>query len=127
MSRGRYIGKALPSGEREIDIGWRPSRGQPSKQRFLKGPLLLRQMAIISQLPGKAFELWLLIRYRTDLTGKSEITLPSELLKEWGIRRDAKADGLRRLVEAGEIQIEHQQGHSTKVKLNNARQKRIRR
>jgi hypothetical protein len=78
-------------------------------------------MAIISQLPGKAFELWLLIRYRTDLTGKSEIALPSELLKEWGIRRDAKADGLRRLVEAGEIQIEHQQGHSAKVKLINAR------
>jgi hypothetical protein len=81
-------------------------------------------MAIISQLPGKAFELWLLIRYRTDLTGKSEITLPSELLKEWGIRRDAKADGLRRLVEAGEIKIEHQQGHSTKVKLINARKNR---
>ena len=127
MSKGKYVGKALPSGEREIDIGWRPSLWQPSKQRFLKGPLLLRQMAIISQLPGKAFELWLLIRYRTDLTGKSEITLPSELLKEWGIRRDAKADGLRRLVEAGEIQIEHQQGHSTKVELINARKKRRRR
>ena len=124
MSKGRYIDKALPSGEREIDIGWRPPRGQPSKQRFLKGPLLLGQMAFISQLPGKAFELWLLIRYRTDLTGKSEITLPTELLNEWGIRRDAKADGLRRLAEAGLIQIERQRGHSVKVSLTNSRKKR---
>jgi hypothetical protein len=110
-------------GDRDARQGVRGT-GRCRLRATVRVSLGLRQMAIISQLPGKAFELWLLIRYRTDLTGKSEITLPSELLKEWGIRRDAKADGLRRLVEAGEIKIEHQQGHSTKVKLINARKNR---
>jgi hypothetical protein len=128
MEKVRYIGKTLPSGEREIDVGWRPPSGQQKqRQRFLKGPIPLEQMAIISQLPGKAFELWLLIRHRTDLTKRSEVTLPSELLNEWGISKDAKAWGLRRLAEAGEIRVEHPPGHSAKVALISPRKRRKRR
>jgi hypothetical protein len=97
MERVKYIGKVLPSGEREIDVGWRPSPGQQKRQRFLKGPIPLGRMAALSLLPGKAFELWLLIRYRTDLTRGAEVTLPSGLLSEWGISKNAKAAGLQRL------------------------------
>ena len=128
MGKVRYIGKALPSGEREIDTGWRPSPGQQKqRQRFLKGPIPMDQMARISRLPGKAFELWLLIRHRTDLTGKSEVTLPSDLLNGWGISKDAKAAGLRRLAKVGEIQVERQPGHSTKANIIRRRRKRRRR
>jgi hypothetical protein len=128
MRKASYTGKPLPSGEREIDVGWRPSSrpGQKSRQRFLKGPIPVGQIAAISQLPGKAFVLWLLIRHRIDLTGKPKVTLPSELLRECGIGKDAKADGLRRLAEAGEVEVEYRPGHSASVSLRYPRKRRRR-
>ena len=128
MEKVRYIGKALPSGEREIDVGWRPSSGQQKqRQRFLKGPIPIEQIVVVSRLPGKAFVLWLLIRYRADVTGKAEVTLPSELLERCGISRDAKAAGLRRLSEIGEVQVERRPGHSARVRLISPRKRRKRR
>jgi hypothetical protein len=125
MVKVRYIGKPLPSGEREIDTGWRPQR--KPRQRFLGGPIPVRQIATISQLPGKAFVLWLLIRYRIDLTGRPKVTLPSALLKECGIGKDAKAGELRRLAEAGEIEVERRPGHSARATLLHPRGGRRRR
>jgi DNA-binding transcriptional regulator PaaX len=128
MEKIRYIGKTLPSGEREIDVGWRPPSGQQKqRRRFLKGPIPIEQVAVVSQLPGKAFVLWLLIRHRADVTGKPEVTLPSELLERCGIGRDAKARGLRRLAKAGEIQVERRPGHSVRVRLISPRKRRTRR
>ena len=128
MEKIRYIGKVLPTGEREVDVGWRPSSGQrKQRQRFLKGPIPLEQIVVVSRLPGKAFVLWLLIRYRADVTGRAEVTLPSELLERCGISRDAKAAGLRRLSEIGEIQVERRPGRSAKVRLVSARKRRKRR
>ena len=127
MEKVKYIGKALPTGEREIDVGWRPSPGQQKRQQFLKGPIPLERAATISRLPGKAFELWLLIKYRTDLRRGADVTLPSGLLSEWGISKDAKAAGLRRLSEMGEIQVERRPGRSAKVRLVSSRKRRKRR
>ena len=84
---------------------------------FLMGPILLRELAPVAQMPGKTLAVWLLIRHRSDLGRGDWITLPRTLLDEWGIRKDARAEALRRLEDAGLILVERPKGYMLKVKL----------
>jgi len=102
------------TGEREIDVGLRK---RPLRQSFLKGPLLLDELLPIVRMPGKALAIWLLIKHRTDLNSGKWATLPQRLLKEWGIGKNARADALRRLEQAGLIRVERPKGYMLKVKL----------
>ena len=112
--RGGYMGDPEITGEHEVDLGLQRRRlGEP----FLKGPILLGDLAQIAKLPGKALALWLLIRYRSDVSGEARITLPRRLLLDWGIRKDAKAAALKRLEQAGVIKVERPKGYMLKVKL----------
>jgi hypothetical protein len=114
VRRGGYMGDPEITGEHEVDLGLERRRlGEP----FLKGPILLRDLAPIAKLPGKALALWLLIRYRTDVSRKTWITLPRPLLIHWGIGKDAKAEALRRLEQAGLIKVERPKGYMLKVQL----------
>jgi hypothetical protein len=47
----------------------------------------------------------LLIKYRSDLNRGKPNTLPQRQLKEWGIGKNARADALRRLEQAGLIEV----------------------
>jgi hypothetical protein len=68
MKFGGFMGDPEITGEHEVDLGLERRRlGEP----FLKGPILLRDLAPISKLPGKALALWLLIRYRSDVSGEA--------------------------------------------------------
>ena len=111
---GGYMGDPEITGEHEIDIGL---RRRPLREPFLMGPILLRELAPIAQMPGKALAVWLLIRHRSDLSRGDWITLPQTLLEKWGIRKDAKAEALRRLEDAGLIRVERPKGYMLKVKL----------
>jgi hypothetical protein len=102
------------TGEHEIDVGL---RRRPLLEPFLMGPILLGELAPIAQMPGKALAVWLLIRHRSDLSRGDWITLPRTLLEKWGIRKDAKAEALRRLEDAGLIRVERPKGYMLKVKL----------
>ena len=102
------------TGEHEIDIGL---RRRPLQEPFLMGPILLRELAPIAQMPGKALAVWLLIRHRSDLRRGDWITLPRTLLEKWGIRKDAKGEALRRLEDAGFIRVERPKGYMLKIKL----------
>ena len=65
---GGFMGDPEITGEHEVDLGLERRRlGEP----FLKGPILLRDLAPIAKLPGKALALWLLIRYRSDVSGEA--------------------------------------------------------
>lgn len=90
------------------------------KGRFLKGPIPMHLIAKAAKLPGQALALYLAVHHQTSLTGKALVTLPSALLTELGISRDAKARGLRYLQQACLIEIERSSGRSVRVGLTTA-------
>ncbi len=92
--------------------------------RFLKGPIPLKELAIAANLPGKALAILLTIHHRIDLTGNASITLPSGLLAEFGIRRDAKARGLKQLEQAGLIHVTRSSGRAVRIELQSKLQER---
>jgi hypothetical protein len=102
------------TGEHEVDIGL---KRKAACEPFLKGPILLRQLAAASQLSGRALALLLLVHYRTDIEGKSWITLPGHLLASWGIDRDANRRALRQLEGAGLVRLDRRKGYRTRVHL----------
>ena len=117
---GGYLGDPDITGEHEINIGL---RRKPLKGKFLKGPLLLDELLPVARMPGKALAVWLLIRHRTDVNRGDWSTLPRRVLREWGIGKDARADALRRLEQAGLIKIERPKGYMLKVKLASRRKR----
>jgi len=86
--------------------------------RFLKGPIPLPLIAIAAKLPGQSLALYIAIHHQTALTGKPMVTLPSSLLVDLGISRDAKARGLRNLEKAGLVQVDRSRGRSARVGLS---------
>jgi hypothetical protein len=62
------------TGEHEIDIGL---RRRPLQEPFLMGPILLRELAPIAQMPGKALAVWLLIRHRLRALGVIVFATPT--------------------------------------------------
>jgi hypothetical protein len=88
--------------------------------RFLKGPIPMHLIAKAAKLPGQALALYLAVHHQTTLTCKDLVTLPSNLLAELGISRDAKARGLRHLEQASLIRIERSCGRSVRVGLTTA-------
>src|SRR3954451_2934213 len=85
----------------EAEVQTVASRVQSRPKRFLKGPIPLEVIGIASRLPGKALALYLVIQHRCDLEGRSAVTLPTALLREFEIDRDAKSRSLRALEDAG--------------------------
>jgi hypothetical protein len=117
---GGYMGDPEITGEHEIDLGLR----RPAVQgAFLKGPLPLSELLPVVRMPGKALAVWLLIRHRTDLNHGKWATLPQRLLKEWSVGKNARADALRRLEQAGLIKVERPKGYMLKVKLISRRRR----
>lgn len=111
--RGGYMDDPEITGEHEVDIGLRP---QSKKGFFIKGPLQLTELLPVVRMPGKALAVWLLIKYRSDLNRGKLNTLPQRALKEWGIGKNARADALRRLEQAGLIEIERPKGYMLKAR-----------
>jgi DNA-binding MarR family transcriptional regulator len=103
----------LITGEVELDLGLR----QKTKGRFVKGPLLLEQLAAASRLPGKALALLLLVRHRADVSRKRWATIPQTLAGEFGISPDAKHRAMRQLEAVGFVRLERVPGYRTRVYL----------
>jgi len=103
--------------EKEIETDVSRQSKVRHRGRFLKGPIPMHLIARAAKLPGQALALYLAVHHQTALTGKALVTLPSALLDELGISRDAKARGLRRLQQARLIEIERSCGRSVRVGL----------
>jgi hypothetical protein len=103
--------------EREIETEVSRQSKVRHKGRFLKGPISMHLIAKAANLPGQALALYLAVHHQTTLTCKDLVTLPSNLLAELGISRDAKARGLRHLEQASLIRIERSCGKSVRVGL----------
>jgi hypothetical protein len=86
-------------------------------QRFLKGPIPWPALSLAARLPGKALSVYLAVHHRTVVTANATVTLPSGLLSELGIGRDAKSRALHALEEAGLVAVERGNGRAARITL----------
>jgi hypothetical protein len=108
-----------PLGEitKEVEVPTADSRRNANRKRFLKGPISLPELAAAARLPGKALAVYILIRHRCDLQGSSTVTLPSSLLRDFGISRDSKFRALKALEQRGIIQVKREVGLGARITL----------
>ena len=85
------------------------------KKWFIKGPLPLNWFEVAAALPGKSLHVALAIWFRVGLERQSTVKLGQKVMGRFGVSRDAKYDALRRLVEAGLIEIEQLPGKAPSV------------
>jgi DNA-binding MarR family transcriptional regulator len=86
-------------------------------ERFLKGPIPLKDIATAACLPGHALALFLAVHHQAALTGKPVVTLPARLLADLGISRGAKSRGLKSLEQSGLITVLQSKGRAARVQL----------
>jgi hypothetical protein len=86
-------------------------------ERFLKGPIPLKDIATAACLPGQALALFLAVHHQTALTGKPVVTLPAGLLVDLGISRGAKSRGLQVLEKAGLVTVARSRGRAARIQL----------
>jgi DNA-binding MarR family transcriptional regulator len=89
--------------------------------RFLKGPILMRDIAVAAKLPGKALAVLIAARHRIDMTRSAAVRLPARLMFELGVSKDAKARALRQLETAGLVTVERKQGRSPVITITQER------
>jgi len=93
----------------------------PNKRRiagnFLKGPIPLDWLQRASALPGKAFQLGIVLWYLSGLRKNPTITLGNGLLENFHISRQAKYRCLKALEEAGLIAVEYRENRNPHVTI----------
>ena len=109
--------KKKPITETEIDVGYVMRKPQRLHERFLKGPIPIRNIARASKLSGQSLSVYLAVHHQTALTRKSLVTLPKGLLMQLGVSRDAKSRALKQLHNAGLVRLENHTGRAARVAL----------
>ena len=102
----------------EIETEALKSARQRRRARFLYLKCSLERFHIVAKLPGKALAVWALIQHRMHLTNLEAVTLPSALLVEAGVDRNAKARALKDLERIGLIRVDRRQGRGPRVALS---------
>lgn len=90
---------------------------RPVKKRFLKGSIPLDWIAAAAQLPGKTINVGIALWWLAGMskTGVLKLTRQSQLALN--ISKDAERDGLRRLQQAGLIELTAQPGQRHSVRI----------
>jgi hypothetical protein len=89
----------------------------PVKKKFLKGPIPLDWLTAAARLPGKAINVGIALWWLAGMskTGALKLTRQSQLALN--ISKDAERDGLRRLRQAGLIELTAQPGQRHTVRI----------
>ena len=93
------------------------AKSQPVTAWFIKGPLPLNWIERAAALPGKALHVALALWFQMGLEGATTVKLGQKRVARFAVSRDAKYDALRRLAEAGLIEVEQRPGQSVQVTL----------
>src|SRR5262245_37436552 len=64
-------------------------------ERYLRGPIRISDIHAATKLGGSCLALLVAIHHRITVTGRDAITLPSQVLSDFGVSRNAKARGLK--------------------------------
>lgn len=89
----------------------------PKGEPFLKGPILLPWIQKSAELPGKALNVVLAIRWLSDMNYGQPIKISKKAMESFGFSNDACADALKRLEAAGIVDIERLPGQKPIVTL----------
>ena len=90
-------------------------KSQPVTTWFIKGPLPLDWIERAAALPGKVLHVALALWFQMGLEGASTVKLGQKRMSRFSVSRDARYDALRRLVEAGLIEIQQLPGQAPLV------------
>ena len=110
--------------EREVETSTLCRARQRSAERFIKGPISVRLIAAAGKLPGRALLVLLAIHHRVAITGKPKVSLPANVLTEFGFDKHAKARGLHELERAGLIGVQRGKGRAALISLSQRRSAR---
>ena len=86
MSKYQSFDDELTS-EIPVETKWTRSGRKRRRDRFLKGPIPLDKIAAAAKLPGAALLVFLLAKYRADVTGSANVTLPVKLRDEMACQK----------------------------------------
>ncbi len=101
-------------------LQWKPDAGQffagsptiKTGSLFIKGPLPLKWITRAAILPGKTLHVGLAIWFQVGLEKCQTVKLSQKRVDCFSVSRDAKFDALKRLAEAGLINVEQFPGRS---------------
>lgn len=104
-------------------LAWNPAtlshqagqRPAGNRDPFIKGPLPLWWFEQAAALPGKALHVALAIWFQVGLEGTQTVKLGQKRVNRFGVSRDARYDALRRLADAGLIELVQHPGQSPTV------------
>src|SRR6201995_5546538 len=103
--------------ETEVETAHGRQQAARTLGRFLKGPIPMTDLWRAARLPGKALALYIAVRHQVDVSGQLSVTVPSHLLRQFDIDKDAKSRAIRRLVTAGLISVDQMRGKAARIKL----------
>ena len=107
--------------EREIPTSASLRARQRRSDPFLRGPIPVRLIGLVMDLPGRPLPVLLAIHHRVALTGRPWVSLPPGTMADFRIGRTAKARGFAELERAGLIRVKRTNGRTTLVALASKR------
>lgn len=91
----------------------------PQKQIFLKGPIPMSWLSKAAHLPGKTLNVAIALWWLYGMKPGQSFKLTSKALEHLDVGRDAASDALRRLEEAGLIEVKRTKGQRPIVTILN--------
>jgi hypothetical protein len=103
--------------EREVPTSASRRARQRRPEPFLRGPIPVRLIGAVLDLPGRPLPVLLAIWHRVALTGKPWVSLPASVMADFRFDRTVKARALAELERAGLIRAKRTPGRPVKVSL----------
>jgi hypothetical protein len=101
----------------EHETEWSRRRKASRAEAFVFGPIAIRDIQTATKLGGSALAVLLALFFRCGVKKTRTVTLPSALLAEFGINRDAKLRALKHLEQAKLIDVKRRAGHTAVISL----------
>ena len=89
----------------------------PIKKKFLKGPIPLDWLTAATQLPGKAINVGIALWWIAGMSKIDTVKLNRQALAAFNISKDAMRDGLKRLQQAGLVELTSRPGQRHTVRI----------
>jgi len=101
--------------KRNVSTGqWEEAK---TKGLFIRGPIPMPWVERVAHLPGKALALAMGLWWLHGMAKGGEVTVTRKMLERLNLSRDAAADGLTRLENAGLIRVRRAPGNRPRVHI----------
>lgn len=107
----------IPEKRIRLDRNTGEWQDNPVKKKFLKGPVPLDWLTAVTQLPGKAINVGIALWWIAGMSKTGELKLTRQAQLAFNISKDAERDGLRRLQQAGLIELTARPGQRHTVRI----------